>query len=744
MKKIIYPIAFMTSLYASQDINNISFEGLTQISNEIAIETLNLENNSSYDEKTINEAIKKFYDFKYFDNIWVTHNDKNLTFHFTEKPFIVKIEMRGYKNRDDDLKLLYSQMGIKKGSMFTKKRLEQAKQNLLLALRTEGYIRSVVEVEIETINETSVALKFEVNKGDPIVVTDSLFRGAKSINLDEIRAVIANKKTDCCFTWFYGRTDGEMNFEQLEYDRMRIKDLYLQYGFLDVEVSSAFTKIDFDTNTAYLEYTIEEGEQYKLNNTLIYIDENLSKPEDIYPILRLQKDDVFNIAKLRKDQEYIKTLVANQGYAFAKINYDIIPNKKTHSVDIIYNVLEGEKVYINDVIISGNIRTLDRVIRRNIYLAPKDLFNLTDYKDSINALKRTSYFDNVTIEKRRISSDKVDILVNVTEAATGTLTLGGGYGSYDGWMLNASVSDKNIFGSGLNLGLSLEHSDKRNELDLSLSNPSIRDSIYSGSINLYSKKSLIENSDINSSTGDETTRTVGSSIGIGRGIGRYTRIGSVYAIDNVDVEYQKDKTENSTYRTISMTPYINFNNTDDYYVAREGFMLGTSYQMTGIYGLGGDAKYTISSSYFKYFYSLDKLIEKDWIIRYKTRVKIMSDKGEIPSGQSFYLGGVSSVRGYSSYAFQPDDNETPYKKSWLNTIELSFPLIQSAKMRWALFYDYGTIGEDSFTTIRKSGNGAVISWYSPVGPIQFIFSRAINPQQGDNTSNFEFSLGSRF
>lgn len=744
MKKIIYPIAFITSLYASHNINNISFKGLTQISNEIALETLDLENNSTYNDKTINEAIKKFYDFKYFDNIWVTDKNKTLTFNFQEKPFIVKIEMNGYKTKDDDLKLLYSQMGIKKGSMFTKKRLEEAKKSLLLALRTEGYIRSVVEVEIENINKTSVALKFNVNKGEPIVITKSLFKGVKSLDKEKIRDVIVNKKTDCCFTWFYGRSDGEMNFEQLEYDKMRIKDIYLQNGFLDVKVSSAFTKIDFDTNTAYLEYTINEGKQYKINSTLIYIDENLSKPEDIYPTLKLQKNDIFNVAKLRKDQEYIKTLVANKGYAFAQIKYDIIPNKDKHTVDVVYNVLQGDKVYINDVIISGNTRTLDRVIRRNIYLAPKDLFNLTDFKDSINKLKRTSYFDNVSIEKERISSDKINILVKVTEAATGTLTLGGGYGSYDGWMLNASVSDKNIFGSGLNLGFSVEHSNKRNDLDLSLSNPAIRDSIYNGSINIYSKKSLIKSTDTNSSTGDETTRTIGSSIGVGRGIGRYTRVGSIYAIDNVDIEYQKDKTANSSYKTISMTPYINFNNTDDYYIPRNGFMVGTSYKMNGIYGLGGDAKYSLSSSYFKYFYSLENLIDKDWILRYKTKVKIMEDRGEIPSNTSFYLGGVSSVRGYSSYAFQPKDTEHPYKRSWLNTIELSFPLIESAKMRWALFYDYGTIGENDFGTIKKSGKGAVISWYSPVGPIQFIFSRAIAPEKGDNTSNFEFSLGSRF
>ena len=122
----------------------------------------------------------------------------------------------------------------------------------------------------------------------------------------------------------------------------------------------------------------------------------------------------------------------------------------------------------------------------------------------------------------------------------------------------------------------------------------------------------------------------------------------------------------------------------------------------------------------------------------------MNDLGEIPSGITYYLGGPSSVRGYQSYAFQPEDNSNPFKKSIINTVELSFPLIPKANMRWSLFYDYGTIGQNNFSDIKKSGYGASIDWYSPVGPIQFIFSRAINPAADDKTSKFEFSLGSSF
>ena len=739
-KKIILILLISLEVFAAQTYEKIEFKGLTQISKEVAQETTKFKNNS-YSNKQINQAIKEFYKFNYFTNITVTKENKVLTFTFVEKPFIAKIEMTGYKNRDDELKFLYNIMGIKKGTMYTKYKINRAKKALLLALEREGLINSVVEVTVENINKTSVLVKFDVNKGEPITITKISFQGAKALTEEDFNTVIANKETDVYFTWFFGRNDGEIDFEQLAFDSARIRDLYLQHGYLDAKVSAAFSKIDFGTNTATVEYTIYEGDQYKVNDTIIYLDEKILNVDDLYPKLQLEKEDIFNIAKLRKDQEYIKTQVANKGYAYTKVKFDIKPNKKEKIVDLVYNVLPGDKVYINDVLISGNSRTLDRVIRRNIYLAPKDLYSLTDFKDSKNALKRTGYFESVNIKQQRISSDKMNILVEVTEARTGNLTVGGGYGSYDGFLINLGINDKNIFGSGLNLGFSVEHSSKKDNYTISLSNPAIRDSKYNGSVNIHQNESVITSSD--TTVGDETTIAKGFGVGIGRSINRHTRVGINYTFDDEDVQYEVDTASNLQFSTSAITPYINFDNTDDFYIPRDGIKTGTSFKYAG---LGGDAEYVLSSTYFKYFYSLENLIDYDVIFRYKNNIKILEDTGNIPDSTTFYLGGPSSVRGYSSFAFDPDDypDTVRFGRSFTNTAELSFPLIPSAKMRWALFYDYGMVGESSFGQVKKSGNGALVSWFSPVGPLQFIFAQAISPEEGDNTSSFEFSLGSKF
>jgi outer membrane protein insertion porin family len=739
-KRILLILSMSLNVFAVEAYEKVEFIGLTQISKQVATETANLPKNN-YSAEDINQAIKKFYTFNYFTNISVTNDNATLAFLFEEKPFIAKLEMTGYKNRDDELKVLYSSMGIKKGNMYTKQKIKRAKKALLLALEREGYINSVVEVTVENINKTSVFIKFDVNKGDAITITDITFKGAKDLTRDDFDSVLANKESDIYFTWFFGRNDGEMDLEQLQFDSPRIKDLYLQNGYLDAKVTAAFSKVDFNTNTATIEYTIIEGNQYVVNNTIIYLDEKILDVSKLYPKLQLEKNDIFNISQLRKDQEYIKIQVADKGYAYASITFDIKPNKKNNTVDLIYNVLPGEKVYINDVIISGNNRTLDRVIRRDIYLAPKDLYSLTDFKDTKNALKRTSFFESVDIKQERISSNSMNLLVNVTEAATGNLTLGGGYGSYDGFLINVAVNDKNIFGSGLGLGVSFEHSSKKDNYTLSLSNPAINDSKYSGSVNIHQNEHVVTNSD--TLKGDKTTVEQGFGVGVGRSINRHTRIGTKYSYNIEDVTYELDKSFDTNYTTSAITPYINYNNTDDFYIPREGMMAGTSLKYAGI---GGDTNYLLSTSYFKYFQSLEKYTNYDIIFRYKNSLKVIEDTGNIPDSTTFYLGGPSSVRGYSSYAFDPDDDPsvTRYGKYFTNTFELSFPLIPSAKMRWAVFYDHGMIGENNFSQIKKSGTGALVSWFSPVGPLQFIFAKAIGPEIGDETSSFEFSLGSKF
>ena len=740
-------LSFISSVLSARVIiKDIKFQNLHSISKDIALDTLTFDINDVLSESEINEAIKSFYKFEYFDDIQVKELNGVLTFEFKEKPSIIEIEIKNYKNSADDQKELLNKIAIKKGDLLKIDKLENVKKFLLKNLEDEGLIDSIVEYEIKYNTDTTVKIIFDVQKGKEILINKLTYNGLNKLKKSDLEKFTVNKEAQS-FGWFFGRNSGELKLGELNNDAQRIKDIYMRNGYLDAKIDSPLLEVDFNNYKSTLIFNIEENDRYFIDKIKIDINNKDFNIKNLKNLLAIKSGEVFNIENLRKDIRVLKTTISNKGYAFARIFPDFIPNKETKKVDVVYRIFEGDKVYINNVIISGNKRTIDRVIRREIFLAPGDLFNYTDFIDSKKALQRTGYFDKIDIQQKRVSDDKIDLMVKVIEAATGNIMVGGGYGSYDGILLNASINDKNIFGSGIDFGLGIDNSSRQSKYYISLYSPRIKDSKYTGSLDLHNNEY-----DTYYDTYQFRQKSVGIGIGIGKKYNRYTNLFLKYRFDNISEVYEEYDSESGeyiikpekdeSYKISSLTPSISFNNTDDFYVPRNGIIASTSLEFAGI---GGDSKFARSINSFKYFYGFKDKIDYDLIFRYKAKLNIIADMGKITKGNSFYLGGVSSVRGYEAYAFGPDTiDDNPFKKFFTNSLELSIPLIESAKMRLAFFIDYGMIGENSFTEYNKAGAGTAIEWFSPVGPVSFIFAKAINPEDGDRTSNFEFNLGQRF
>ena len=686
-KVVLFSLACAAALSADT-IKSIEFQDVNKLSPQILNETLSMKVGDEFNKNKLNDALLKFYKYGYFDDISVSSANGNLKFIFKEKPSIASVDIKGYKSRTEDLDSVRTAMNLKKGAMYTEKRVKEAKEKLLTMLESEGYINSVVETEIEHINDKSLKVTFNVNKGDEIIIKKANYHGANKLEQDDFDHVTANKEIEFA-SWWFGQNDGEVKIDQLKYDSKRINELYFEKGYLDAQVKEPFLDVDFASNQAKLDFFIAEGQKYITNGIKIYLDSSIVDPQTIYPELKLIVGNTFNIKKLRQDQEYIRTKVADKGYAFVDVKFDLVKDEKNQKVNVVYNVIPGKKVYINDVKISGNTKTLDRVVRRDVYLAPGDLYNLTDFKSSTNKLKRSRFFESVNIEEKRISDEKLDIIVKVTEAATGSLMLGGGYGSYDKMMVNGSITEVNMFGSGLGLGLSADLSARSNRFELSLKNPAINDSDYNGEVEVHSTEA-----EINRTVYDSDINTKGFSVALGKQLFRDFYAGTRYRLDYIQEDYDytskflnnrdltKEIFKTQDYISSSITPYVNFDNTDDYYFPREGIKLGTSLEYAGV---GGDSKYIKSTSYGKYFYSLENLAELDWVFRLKTQVKVLVDNGQINQGDSLYLGGAKTLRGYKSYAFPSNESgykTEPYKNLWANSLEMSFPLVPSAKMRW--------------------------------------------------------------
>ncbi len=774
LRKIVFSWMLIGSLLLAQKITQIKFEGLSHLSPSVAKEISGLHVGEEMDADKINEALVNFFNQGYFEDVWVDREGGVLTFHFKERKAIANVEVKGFGS-DDQTEQLLKSIGLKKGDLYDEVRVQRAKKLLAERLQSQGNYDSVIEVTETPVGKNAVSIVFEMNKGEKIKIKKIKFEGAKALNKSDLERDLVNKEEDF-LGWIPFLNNGEVHVDQLEYDAYRLKETYMKHGYLDAEVSKPLMKVDYSNYSAEIDYKIKEGPQYRIGNVSIAKGVHGLDVTALSSNLKLKSGRIFNISKMRKDIEMIRNAVGDLGYAFAKVSPQMRKDPAKKIVNIQYVIDPGKRVKIHDVLISGNDVTKDRVIRRYIYLAPGDYFSATDLKDSRSALGRTGFFEHVDIQSERISDDEIDLLVKVKEAHTGTISLGGGYGSYEGIMVNASVSDKNLFGSGITGSFGIDVSKISQNYNFSLINPKVWDSPYSLGVNLYKR---------NYEYIDYTEDSIGGSLTLGREFFRhfYASVGVGY-VDNQST-YNDDANltnieqliYNDQYSKTSFFASIKFDNTDDYYQPREGMIAALNLEFASLSGddynnttyPDGYGTFVKSTMKFGVYYGMEDIIDYDLILRFKARATYISKRSEdekLPVAERLYMGGIGSVRGYDPYSISPvlpngDRIGGTYRSS--ASFEASIPLSEAAKMRLAFFYDIGMVGmdkepytvidPDTGDTIRKyyeqddivrSSIGAVVEWQSGFGPINLVFGYALDDEPGDETSVFEFSMGSKF
>ncbi|WP_240657301.1 outer membrane protein assembly factor BamA [Helicobacter pylori] len=842
-------------------VKSISYIGLSYMSDMLANEIVKIRVGDIVDSKKIDTAVLALFNQGYFKDVYATFEGGILEFHFDEKARIAGVEIKGYgtEKEKDGLK---SQMGIKKGDTFDEQKLEHAKTALKTALEGQGYYGSVVEVRTEKVSEGALLIVFDVNRGDSIYIKQSIYEGSAKLKRRMIESLSANKQRDF-MGWMWGLNDGKLRLDQLEYDSMRIQDVYMRRGYLDAHISSPFLKTDFSTHDAKLHYKVKEGIQYRISDILIEIDNPVVPLKTLEKALKVKRKDVFNIEHLRADAQILKTEIADKGYAFAVVKPDLDKDEKNGLVKVIYRIEVGDMVYINDVIISGNQRTSDRIIRRELLLGPKDKYNLTKLRNSENSLRRLGFFSKVKIEEKRVNSSLMDLLVSVEEGRTGQLQFGLGYGSYGGLMLNGSVSERNLFGTGQSMSLYANIATGGGRSypgmprgagrmfagNLSLTNPRIFDSWYSSTINLYADYRIsyqyIQQGggfgvNVGRMLGNRTHVSLGYNLNVTKLLGfssplynRYYSSTKQIIIPSQPVcvsslglllglrQVQSCSTPGSTrvgqtppvtglwdrdYHTpitSSFTLDVSYDNTDDYYFPRNGVIFSSYATMSGLpssgtlnswNGLGGNVRNTKIYGKFAAYHHLQKYLLIDLIARFKTQggyIFRYNTEDYLPLNSTFYMGGVTTVRGFRNGSVTPKDEFG----LWLGgdgiftaSTELSYGVLKAAKMRLAWFFDfgfltfktptrgsffynaptttanfkdYGVIGAGFERATWRASTGLQIEWISPMGPLVLIFPIAFfnqwgdgngkkckglcfNPNMDDYTQHFEFSMGTRF
>lgn len=774
MKKIWMIFALFTLFVAessAESISEIQYDGLIRISPLIANDIAKIKAGDKLDLKAVNDAILAFYEQDYFDNIYVSFEGGVLTFHFVEKPSINGIEIKGFgsESETEDMK---KSLGIKRGDTYDIYKEKGAKNAIISALEAKGLYNSVVEVTATKI-EDSINLVFSVNKGEKIIIRESHYQGA-TLDKDDLEAFSANRERHSWLGWLPWFPSGEVRLKELEYDNLRVQDVYMQRGYLDASVSTGLLNADFTNFNATLLYKVVEGERYKVGDIVISKADDANGVfdiEELESLLKLEKDEYFNIQTMRNDIEILKAHIMDKGYAYAVVSPDLDKDTENKSVIVKYNITIGKEVHINDITITGNTVSSDRIVRRELIIAPGDIYSITNIRKSENALRRSGFFDKVNISEIRLDESSMNLLVEVAEGRTGEVMAGIGYGSYDKFMINGSLRERNLFGTGIGVSFQINWSKYNQLYNVGLSNPRIFDSEYSASINVYHSyyESYWGNSFYNVDT-NYVENTTGFNLGVGRNLtdelsANLTYGFSVSTFSKIErnIGYGSYYPTNGIWKSY-LTPGLYFDNTDDYYFPKNGAIIQAS---SDFVGLGGNARYAKLYGKVGLYYHLRNLIDFDLILRYKAQIGAIFpyNKNEelmthtqtkgVPITDRFYLGGIGTVRGYNSSQVSPYEPNPSCSGGrciiggnymFANSVELSLGLIEAINMRLAGFFDYGMVGRHKFNEIAVMSAGLAIEWISPIGPLVFVVPFAINPPNDfkDEVSKFEFTMGTRF
>lgn len=748
MKKTTYLALFLANLaFGATAIKSVNFEGLKQISPLVAQNISGLKIGDTITGYNTNKAITNLFNQGYFDDIYITENNGNLTIHVKEKPIISKLDIEGVVTNDRTA--MEQIIGLKLGQAYDKVALNQVKERVRQFYEVKGYFDTIVETEEEFLDEdkSSLHLTVIVNRGENIIIKNVNLVGAKKLKYSDIRPAIANKQREM-LGWMWGFDDGKLKTADLPNDPARIQNEYMKRGYLNATVSAPFVNTYMSNYTADLTYYITEGERFRVSEISIEAPEYLElDTKKIIKDLKLRSGKRFNADWIRRDIAKLENLVADKGYAYVEVNPDLKPDNENNTVKINYIIKPHAQIYVRNVTISGNEKTADSVVRREMYLTEGELYNRTDLVDSKNSLRRTGYFDDVQITENVVNDNEIDLNIDVKEAPTGSITGGIGYGSGDGLLLSASVSEKNIFGSGISGYVNAEKSDDQLSGAIGFTNPRIYNSEYSLSGQIYAR-----DWDWN----DYDEKAYGASATIGRKLGRYTSAYLTYEIEKSKINglnayYKKAGYQNGNNLKSSLIPSIVFNNTDDYYLPRSGIIASASLDYSG---LGGDIEYLKGNANFNWYFGMKDYIDWDLIFRYKAGAGYFFDDKNLPVNKKLFLGGMRSVRGYDGRSIPKrkiclDSShcnyiETGGKQSFNNSFELSMPLIDRINMRFVTFFDYGMIGDNSWSESKRYSTGAGIEWRTPVGPLQLFWVKPLNKEDYDSTNSFEFTIGARF
>lgn len=723
-------------------IKSIEIKGNRKVSSEAIYSKLKSKIGDNFSENLVQDDIQKLYNIGYFDDITVDidsfEGGVKLVYSFREKPTITSIDFQG--NKEFEAKDLKEKITLTSGAVANLPLIEDNAQKVISFYQSEGYwLVSVLPVIRET-SKDAVALTFQIDEGPKVVIKDIVIEGNKIVSEKDIKKAMESKER-----WLFSFITGSGLYkkDQIRGDLERIKELYLNRGFLHIAVSEPEIILSRDREELSIKISVSEGDQYKVG-TLSFKGNSVFTDAELLQKLKIASGQIFSRSALRTDIDNILDFYMEKGYALCDINPLVDVNEPEKIANITFSVTEGDIFRIGMIEISGNAKTRDKVIRREMRLDEGDIFNKKLLKRSFQRINNLNFFENVDIAPYPRPAEKlVDLKVNVKEKMTGMLSVGGGYSSVDKFMVMGEITQANLFGKGLYLKFKADFSAVRTNYNISLRDPWFMDKPVSASIGLYNDTFKYPEYD---------KEATGGYIGFGKELSEYVEANIRYELEKVTItEISRKasdiiKDQEGVKVTSSINPSISKNTIDNYLDPSSGYRHVLSLTVAG---LGGDnyfVKELIDSvGYFPF----------KWDTTFSLRGRLGFAAGfagkELPLYERFYVGGINTVRGLSFGEAGPKDengDEIGGNVEAIFNAEYIFPIVPDVKLKGLTFFDYGgsfdkDLKKYSLKDMRPTA-GFGFRWLSPFGPIRLEMGFNLDPKEGESKSKLEFSIGGLF
>ncbi len=729
------------AIFNKKIITKIVVTGNKRIESDAILGIITLKPGDIFNINAVNANLKKIYKMGYFEDIKVEskQTDKGMEIDFIvkEKPTVRRIRFTG--NRVFDDKDLKDVVKTDTGSILNIFKLNEDVERIRKLYTDKNYHNCVINYQIERLKHNQADVKFTIKEGKKLKVRKISFEGNKHFSDKQLRKVMKTEEKGF-FSWI--TSSGDLDKTVLDQDVFRIEAYYKDHGFVDARISDP--EITYKKKGIYIKFKVNEGKQYKIGKIGFTGDLLISKGK-MLKITKLKPGSVFSRDGLRKAVLALTDIYADKGFANAEVLPSIKRDNKNRIIDIVFNIKKGSPVYFNRIMITGNTKTRDKVIRRQLRVYEKELYTKTGIQRSVNNLRRLDYFDDIKVKTLKTGNEnEINLDINVKEKSTGAFSFGGGYSGEDGAFAMASISQKNLFGRGQTLTLQAQLSSVSNKYILSFTEPWLFDIPLSAGFDIY-------NWDYEYDYYNKKSK--GIAIRTGYMLSDYTFVGLKYNFDDFkisDVDETRTDVTPGKYVTSSLTASIRYDSRNAIFNPTHGFHNSASIEYAGN-PLGGEIEFTkyIAEAgwYHPLFWKFTGFIHgKLGYLDDRTKKSIDIDY------ERFYLGGIDSLRGFK---WQDIDASEPGSAVQIGgdklvqfNAELIFPIVAKLKLIGVGFYDSGDVYRDDENIDLGdlySDYGLGLRWYSPMGPIRIAYGIILNGHQyKSGTGRWEFSMGASF